>query len=92
MHLVRVQVAAAVAEHPELEAALRAKNWQYIAEVAANSALTRLHSSTASVMQQVCDSTTRAKQKLFLPRKWVPVYHVVQSHTCFAATLAVHWT
>ena len=48
-----MQVARAVEEHPELEAALRAKNWQYIAEVAANSALTRLHSSTASVLQQV---------------------------------------
>ena len=46
------QVAAAVEEHPELEAALRAKLWQYLADAAANSALTRLHSSTASVLQQ----------------------------------------
>ena len=40
-------------EHPELEAVLRAKGWQYLADAAANSALTRLHSSTAGVLQQV---------------------------------------
>ncbi len=51
-HPLLAQVAAAAEEHPELEAALRAKAWQYVADAAANSALTRLHSSTAGVLQQ----------------------------------------
>ena len=55
MRARHAQVAAAAEEHPELEAVLRAKGWQYLADAAANSALTRLHSSTAGVLQQVHD-------------------------------------